>query len=196
MHSALCSRMHEVSSTAYWLGHSGHFDSSTTVARAGANSARESTHKDQQATNVPGVHTNPCPIRAFSRNVPKQRRTGIPVCTEIPVLFVAGTGFEPVTSGQLRGLACRYGTLREAESLVLSRCSMSRTSPTLTEPSRSVPAESGGFVEGYRILGGGPPQDPREPPPPSSLTRVSDSVDGLQFATRVSDTGFETLLRE
>ncbi len=79
---------------------SGRFDSCNVGACPGANSNRDSRQmEDQRAATVPGLLTNPCPIRAFSSSVSKQRRTGTPVFTGIPVHLVAGTGFEPVTSG-------------------------------------------------------------------------------------------------
>ena len=57
----------------------------------------------------------------------------------------AGAGFDPGTSVITQGDSEYYRTLREtAESLVLTRCSLSRTLPIVPDPYRLRPTDSGG----------------------------------------------------
>ena len=59
--------------------------------------------------------------------------------------LIAGAGFEPATSGVTQGDSEYYRTLREtAESLVVTRCSLSRTIPILPDLYRLMPPDSGG----------------------------------------------------
>src|ERR687897_653091 len=66
--------------------------------------------------------------------------------------FVAGAGFEPATSGIAQDGSNAYRTSPgTAESLVLLRCSLARTLPTVADPCRHRLTDSGGLVEGRRI---------------------------------------------